>query len=199
MLGCGVEQRRGKFGGAFFFSSRRRHTRWNCEWSSDVCSSDLNITMNLQLAGGSGLSDGSANFNAVFNGAMSTWNQYLNRVRFVAVTGSAGRGGDNDRLNQVFFDTTVYGRSFGQGQVAVTTSWVQLDNPAVRLEADVVFNSAVSWDSYRGGTRSNGVRDLRRIALHELGHVLGLDHPDTSGQRVNALMNSTVGDLDSLQ
>src|SRR6516164_10933727 len=25
----------------FFFSSRRRHTRWNCEWSSDVCSSDL--------------------------------------------------------------------------------------------------------------------------------------------------------------
>src|SRR3989338_954645 len=23
------------------FSSRRRHTRWNCDWSSDVCSSDL--------------------------------------------------------------------------------------------------------------------------------------------------------------
>src|SRR5438309_8713052 len=25
----------------FFFSSRRRHTRWNCDWGSDVCSSDL--------------------------------------------------------------------------------------------------------------------------------------------------------------
>src|SRR6267143_7068490 len=25
----------------FFFSSRSRHTRWNCDWSSDVCSSDL--------------------------------------------------------------------------------------------------------------------------------------------------------------
>src|SRR6266481_8001367 len=25
----------------FFFSSRRRHTRWNCDWSSDVCYSDL--------------------------------------------------------------------------------------------------------------------------------------------------------------
>src|SRR3989338_3216571 len=25
----------------FLFSSRRRHTRWNCDWSSDVCSSDL--------------------------------------------------------------------------------------------------------------------------------------------------------------
>src|SRR5689334_23867056 len=33
----------------FFFSSRRRHTRWNCDWSSDVCSSDLE----LAPAGGS--------------------------------------------------------------------------------------------------------------------------------------------------
>src|SRR5882762_3328822 len=27
----------------FFFSSRRRHTRFKCDWSSDVCSSDLGI------------------------------------------------------------------------------------------------------------------------------------------------------------
>src|SRR5437870_13674896 len=27
--------------GTFFFSSRRRHTRWPRDWSSDVCSSDL--------------------------------------------------------------------------------------------------------------------------------------------------------------
>src|SRR5690348_18106364 len=27
----------------FFFSSRRRHTRWTGDWSSDVCSSDLEI------------------------------------------------------------------------------------------------------------------------------------------------------------
>src|SRR2546427_7777626 len=28
----------------FFFSSRRRHTRFDCDWSSDVCSSDLRQT-----------------------------------------------------------------------------------------------------------------------------------------------------------
>src|SRR4030066_1640025 len=28
----------------FFFSSRRRHTRFKCDWSSDVCSSDLKIS-----------------------------------------------------------------------------------------------------------------------------------------------------------
>src|SRR2546430_988917 len=29
----------------FFFSSRRRHTRFDCDWSSDVCSSDLNVDL----------------------------------------------------------------------------------------------------------------------------------------------------------
>src|SRR5439155_24291683 len=29
----------------FFFSSRRRHTRWPRDWSSDVCSSDLRRTL----------------------------------------------------------------------------------------------------------------------------------------------------------
>src|SRR2546430_4534012 len=28
---------------SFFFSSRRRHTRFDCDWSSDVCSSDLTL------------------------------------------------------------------------------------------------------------------------------------------------------------
>src|SRR5688572_32325831 len=29
----------------FFFSSRRRHTRFDCDWSSDVCSSDLGAAL----------------------------------------------------------------------------------------------------------------------------------------------------------
>src|SRR5438552_8095840 len=33
---------------AGFFSSRRRHTRWSGDWSSDVCSSDLEVFL-LQI------------------------------------------------------------------------------------------------------------------------------------------------------
>src|SRR5260370_31996662 len=33
----------------FFFSSRRRHTRFKCDWSSDVCSSDLMVLPSLSL------------------------------------------------------------------------------------------------------------------------------------------------------
>src|SRR2546430_6569133 len=31
----------------FFFSSRRRHTRFDCDWSSDVCSSDLGFMVTV--------------------------------------------------------------------------------------------------------------------------------------------------------
>src|SRR2546430_6660989 len=33
----------------FFFSSRRRHTRFDCDWSSDVCSSDLTMASELTI------------------------------------------------------------------------------------------------------------------------------------------------------
>src|SRR6267142_4709598 len=35
----------------FFFSSRRRHTSLTCDWSSDVCSSDLGIAAFWTLLG----------------------------------------------------------------------------------------------------------------------------------------------------
>src|SRR2546430_13600604 len=35
----------------FFFSSRRRHTRFDCDWSSDVCSSDLRSWLQTLGAG----------------------------------------------------------------------------------------------------------------------------------------------------
>src|SRR5690625_1483970 len=48
---------------SFFFSSRRRHTRWPRDWSSDVCSSDLLYTIvscflpvALRVSSGSGVS-----------------------------------------------------------------------------------------------------------------------------------------------
>src|SRR5690606_40099898 len=34
----------------FFFSSRRRHTRFSRDWSSDVCSSDLLVALPLLIS-----------------------------------------------------------------------------------------------------------------------------------------------------
>lgn len=154
------------------------------------------ITMTLQLAGGAGSQDGSASFNEVASSALSVWNGYLARSRFVAVVAPPGRGGDGDFVNQVFFDSSYYGSAFGPDTLAITTRWTS--NRTERVEADVVLNTAFTWDSYRGNVESRAVWDVRRILLHEFGHTLGLDHPDEHGQRVNALMNSLLGNLDTL-
>src|SRR5438034_119990 len=42
---CTIGPRACELQGGFFFSSRRRHTRSLCDWSSDVCSSDLPRSM----------------------------------------------------------------------------------------------------------------------------------------------------------
>src|SRR5207253_3826948 len=48
----------------FFFSSRRRHTRWPRDWSSDVCSSDL-ILISTSVADGSKSGSSSITFSAI--------------------------------------------------------------------------------------------------------------------------------------
>src|SRR5689334_24492062 len=55
----------------FFFSSRRRHTSWNCDWSSDVCSSDL-INLRMVNVGGG--------FPAKYRGDVPGVAQYANAV-----------------------------------------------------------------------------------------------------------------------
>src|SRR2546430_588331 len=40
----------------FFFSSRRRHTRFDCDWSSDVCSSDLSTSYSVTISPTGGFS-----------------------------------------------------------------------------------------------------------------------------------------------
>ncbi|MGI9086168.1 MAG: putative Ig domain-containing protein [Chthoniobacterales bacterium] len=144
------------------------------------------------------LQDGSTSWDASAADALALWNQYLGTVRFVqAAEGSAGGG---DGINSVFFATNIYGQSFGNGVLAVTVNY-SAQGSGVFSEADVIFNDARNWNSYRGdqqGSGTYGVYDFHRIALHEFGHVLGLDHPDEQGESVEAIMNSIISDLDHL-
>jgi hypothetical protein len=152
------------------------------------------IVMQMQLGSPGGtLADGHSTWGGPVENAMVAWNAQTTNVQFTVVRNSTAFTGDNNRLNNVFFSSTVYGDSFGSA-VAITL-WRGIGN--ARTEGDVIFNTAYSWNSYRGPTRS-GIYDIQRVALHELGHVLGLDHPDDYGQRVAAVMNSQVSDTDSL-
>src|SRR2546430_11807172 len=57
----------------FFFSSRRRHTRFDCDWSSDVCSSDLYSGEVSLLVPGAGSSPVLVHAAADTTGAHMSW------------------------------------------------------------------------------------------------------------------------------
>jgi len=154
------------------------------------------IPMQLKLpAPTTPLTDGAASFNASVQTALEVWNARIGTVRFTSTIQPAGLNVAGNRLNEIVIADKVGGEDFSTNTLAVTLSYTRGDN---RVESDIVFNSARTFDSYRGPLRS-GVYDIQRIALHELGHVLGLGHPDEAGQTVNAIMNSRIGSLYELQ
>jgi hypothetical protein len=158
---------------------------------------DGDIPMNLQLDDTMPprlLSDGKTSWNAVAQEALNIWNAQLSRVQFAGFSSDMGPG-DGNGHNEVFFDSEVYGHQLGSHVLAITTAW---RIGAERVEGDTVFNTEIAWDSYRGELDSGSEVDLRRVAAHEFGHTLGLDHPDQAGQVVVSVMNSFISDLDTI-
>lgn len=152
---------------------------------------DGTVVLNLQLGPSSHLTDGSASWGASAESALASWNQVISRVQFTVVRDSTAPKGDGNGVNNVFFSNDIYGKAFGSNVLAVTTNWLRR---TTRVEADVVFNTAINWDSYTGNVRP-GVPDFHRVALHEFGHVLGLDHPDDYGQTQASIMDSHISNL----
>jgi len=163
------------------------------------------VTMHLQLGTISGsLIDGSTSWGAVAEDALATWNGVLTNFRFTVVQDSTVAQARSNRLNNVFFSSTVYGSTFDRFTLAVTLLSTSSTNGVSNgfTEADVLFNTAFSWNSYRGNLRnaSGGgtLQDFRRVAIHEFGHALGLNHPDDIGQSVSAIMNSVTSNTDTI-
>src|SRR5256886_14756886 len=118
----------------FFFSSRRRHTRFDCDWSSDVCSSDLfsltngGCANNVGTPENLGLAPGGGDADIAVNGPDQTTgvpNLPLTSLALVpGVTGThstdrgdnftppnplaAAIGGDDRQWNDAIDSKTVY-------------------------------------------------------------------------------------------
>jgi hypothetical protein len=144
------------------------------------------------------LLDGNTSWDVAIAPVPGTWNQSIANLRLISTTNPSAPTISGDGVNSIFFSTTAFGHAFGSYTLAVTQYYY---SGSRMIEADVAVNSRQSFDSYRGplrfGSGGSAIADIRRVMIHELGHAIGLDHPDSHGQHVTAVMNSVISNTDT--
>jgi len=148
------------------------------------------------------LSNGTTSWDANAVEALALWNTVVPHF-FTFDTTAHDPCEASDAFNTVGFAPDHCGEGFGDVIAFTRKTYGQRAGRFVMTHADVVLNAQLCWDAYAGplhlcqGTLGYAI-DVHRVVLHELGHVLGLEHPDEAGQTVSALMNRSLSDLDTL-
>lgn len=92
-----------------------------------------------------------------------------------------------DNRNGVGFASDICGDAFESGVLAVNYSYTV---NSVVVDSDIVFNDNELWSIYSGPVRA--AADFRRVAVHELGHFLGLGHEESA----SAIMAPYIGSIE---
>jgi hypothetical protein len=96
---------------------------------------------------------------------------------------------DGNRNGADFFED-ICGTGIGEETLAVTFGSYFPDTGEF-IELDIVFNEVYAWDIYTGPISLEAI-DFSRVAVHELGHVIGLGHEES----VPSIMAVFIGNIE---
>ena len=137
------------------------------------------------------MQDGFNSFGESAEDALNIWNQHLAHMQFAVRRNSVLPPQSFDGDTSVSMSNTVYGDPFGANTLAVT---LVISRGSTMFEADVIFNNAFAFDSYRGDLQPD-VEDFPRIALQSSGS----SSASRSESRTSRDHEVNSGNIDSLQ
>ncbi len=146
-----------------------------------------------------GISNSGIAWNSAFLSAAQEWNEKT--VFDLAVVPIARESCKADGFNSIKFATDLCGQTFNDATIAVTVLKYEEQQlgPDAIIEADIVVREDIPLDIFDGDLQQKGrplnTIDFRRTVLHELGHVIGLDHE----QLQVAIMQPELSDTFKLQ
>jgi len=145
------------------------------------------LTGGLPLGGPtSGLPGDSETWREAAAEAANRWNKEQSAFKLATLNAVGGGVCQNFGDNNLIFLPKACSSDFGAKTLAITASW---SSGSTIVKADIIFNSNQDWGIYDGTLRFTP-EDFRRVATHEFGHAMGLDHTTNA----SALMFPTASD-----
>ncbi|WP_299982288.1 matrixin family metalloprotease [uncultured Pseudoteredinibacter sp.] len=159
---------------------------------------DGNVTYDTSFPGST---PAGHNWSSAMRQAASKWGDQVEGLNitftnngFHACSGYVDEFPEDGNQNASGFYHRACNQDFGEDVIAVTYSF---NFGSFYTESDIIFNSSEVWSVYDGTPQS--ALDFRRVAVHEFGHLIGLDHEESNSAImapfIGSIFNPTADDL----